>query len=87
MMIHACRQNNEAWIREFSEGFHKTHTAIPNTVFDECEREDSGRLYQIGRSVLARAEKALKQRNANPLGRSTISNAGKKRTKARKKRQ
>lgn len=61
MMVHACQQNNEAWMGEFKDGFHATQTPAPNALFDECARENQGRLYQIGRSFLGRAERQLKK--------------------------
>lgn len=62
MMIHACRQNSEAWMGEFKDGFHRTQASgSARALFDECARENQGRLYQIGRSFLARAERSLKK--------------------------
>jgi hypothetical protein len=47
-MLHAARTGNIAYMGEFKDGFHETQTPAPNALFDECCRDDEGRVWSIG---------------------------------------
>lgn len=87
-MIHTYQQNSEAWMGEFKDGFHRTQASgSAKAMFDECAREDQGRLYRIGRSFVARAERALKEKFNVRVKKSTSISAEqtKKKKSAKKK--
>lgn len=50
-MVHAARQNNEAWMGEFKEGFEEVYSGEPirRAIFHACCSENQGRVYGIGR--------------------------------------
>jgi hypothetical protein len=68
LMYDACAHNSDTFMGEFKDGFHQTQRDGGTlALFDECARDDQGRLYGIGRGFMGEAAATLRNRGI-PVG-------------------